>query len=58
MAKIFNDSNVKYFRKEREVTDYCWSSISDVNERVKSKNIEVQYKDIRAREVFVPLSFS
>lgn len=40
MAKIFNDSNVEYFHKEREVPEYCWSSISDISERVKSKNLK------------------
>ncbi|WP_105616467.1 cupin domain-containing protein [Vallitalea okinawensis] len=40
MAKVFSDSNVEYFRKEREIPEYCWSSISNINERVQSKNLK------------------
>lgn len=40
MAKIFNNSNVEYFRSEREVPEYCWCSIYNINERVKSKNLK------------------
>jgi uncharacterized cupin superfamily protein len=40
MAKIFNDSNVEFSRKEREVPEYCWSSISDIHERIKSRNLK------------------
>ncbi len=40
MAKIFNDDNTEFYKKEREVSEYSWSSIADINERVESKNLK------------------
>ena len=40
MAKIFNDSNSEYSSKKKEVPEYSWSSISDIGDRINSKNLK------------------
>jgi len=54
MAKIFNDSNIEYFEKEREVPEYCWNSIADINEKVKSKNLKFDIRILEAGKYSYP----
>ena len=41
MAKIINDSTVEFSRKEREIPEYCWSSIPNIGDIINSRNFEI-----------------
>ena len=57
MATIFNDSNIEYYRKEREVPEYCWSSISNLDERVNPKNLKFNIRMLEPGKYSYPYHF-
>jgi uncharacterized cupin superfamily protein len=54
MAKIFNTSNNEFVRNEREVPEYCWSSIPNISEKIKSKNLKFNIRILDSGQYSFP----
>lgn len=57
MAKIINDSNSNFEKKESKVTEYSWSSIPNLEELINMKNLKFNIRVLEPGNYSYPYHF-